>query len=174
MSPFAARALLGIAVASSASFACASRRAPAPAPVAADHADERTDEADPFAAARAECVATVNELRATKSLPPLAAWNDPATNACVDGQATSDAASRRPHGAWGRCGEHAQNEAVGYPVAPESMVRESLQHMWAEGPGADFERHGHYLNMIDRRWTMVACGFHRSSEGDWWGVYDFR
>lgn len=67
--------------------------------------------ADPYAAERQICIDKINELRATKSLPPLAAWVDGQT--CADGQATSDESSGSPHGAFGTCRESGQNECLG-------------------------------------------------------------
>jgi hypothetical protein len=44
--------------------------------------------------------------------------------------------------------------------------------MWAEGPGSDFETHGHYINMSSTMYSEVECGFNDTS--DWWGVQDFQ
>lgn len=46
--------------------------------------------------------------------------------------------------------------------------------MWAEGPGADFQQHGHYINMSSTSYTTVACGFYTTAGGDVWSVQDFR
>ncbi|NJK32707.1 MAG: CAP domain-containing protein [Deltaproteobacteria bacterium] len=46
--------------------------------------------------------------------------------------------------------------------------------MWAEGPGEDFQKHGHYINMSSTQYTMVACGFYETSEGEFWSVQNFK
>jgi hypothetical protein len=129
---------------------------------------------DAFAEARARCVSTINNYRATLNLPPYQAWNDAATNACADGQAQSDSASSTAHGAFGKCGEHAQNECPGWPAPPDSVVDNCLAAMWAEGPGTDFSKHGHYINMSSTTYTKVACGFYQTASGDYWAVQDFQ
>ena len=127
---------------------------------------------DPFAAARDACVAKINEYRATLSLPPYAGWSSEGT--CADGQAESDSKSGTAHGAFGTCGESAQNECPDWPGPPESVVQNCLAAMWAEGPGSDFSKHGHYINMSSTSYTTVACGFFQTSSGGWWAVQDFR
>jgi len=49
-----------------------------------------------------------------------------------------------------------------------------LQQMWNEGPGADFQAHGHYINMSSTKYTKVACGFYKTSNGSIWAVQDFH
>lgn len=39
--------------------------------------------------------------------------------------------------------------------------------MWNEGPGEDFDEHGHYLNMTNDRYSRVACGFHDTGSEIW-------
>jgi uncharacterized protein YkwD len=46
--------------------------------------------------------------------------------------------------------------------------------MWAEGPGADFNLHGHYINMSNPDFTKVACGFYETAQGDYWAVQNFQ
>jgi hypothetical protein len=46
--------------------------------------------------------------------------------------------------------------------------------MWAEGPGADFQTHGHYINMSSTKYTKVACGFYETPTGSVWAVQDFQ
>jgi hypothetical protein len=118
------------------------------------------------------CVDTINSSRKTLGLPAYERWN--AEEDCADSQAKSDSASGTAHGAFGRCGESAQNECPGWPGPPESMITGCLKMMWAEGPGSDFSAHGHYLNMSSTKYTKVACGFYTLPDGRVWAVQDFR
>ena len=141
--------------------------------------------ADPFAAQRQACVDTINQLRATKSLPPLQRWTDGEN--CADLQATDDNKTGKAHGAWsskkfGCDGGSGQNECLG------GGITGCLNSMWNEkdkagcagcdqctGPGGcagcDFYGSqtghvcGHYVNMSAKWFTKVACGF--SSAGSW-------
>jgi len=150
---------------------------------------------DPYAAARAACIAEINRLRATRSLPPYTAWTGVA--ACTDAQATSDETSHSPHMAWGMhagvCDGNGQNECEGQ--GPGNIVG-CLDSMWAERdqpgcsgcdacadafnsscPNCDFfgtatgNVCGHYVNLSARYLTQAACGF--SSLGGW-DVINFR
>ena len=49
-----------------------------------------------------------------------------------------------------------------------------LQMMWNEGPGADFNTHGHYINMSSTKYTKVFCGFYDLGNGKFWSVQDFQ
>lgn len=126
---------------------------------------------DPFATARQQCVDKINEYRATLSLPPYQRWN--AKESCADGEAKSDSETGQAHGAFPSCGEWAQNECPGYPSV-SSTVTTCLAQMWAEGPGADFQTHGHYINMSSTKYTKVACGFYQTPGGSVWAVQDFQ
>ncbi len=46
--------------------------------------------------------------------------------------------------------------------------------MWNEGPGEDFEQHGHYLTMSSDEFTMVACGFFQTDDGQVWSIQNFK
>lgn len=127
---------------------------------------------DPFATARDVCVKKINEYRATLSLAPLAGWTS--AEPCVDDEARKDSVSGKAHSAFGSCGESAQNECPNYPGSPESGIVTCLGQMWAEGPGADFATHGHYINMTSTSYTAVACGFFVTASGSWWGAQDFH
>ncbi len=126
---------------------------------------------DPYATARQQCVDKINEYRATLSLPPYQRWN--AKETCADGEAKSDSETGKAHGAFPSCGEWAQNECPGYPSV-SSTVTTCLAQMWAEGPGADFQTHGHYINMSSTKYTKVACGFYQTPGGSVWAVQDFQ
>jgi len=149
------------------------------------------DPADPHAAARAACVAAINEFRATKGAAPLAAW--PEIYDCADGQVTTDEAGNDAHGTFGDCGESGQNMCLG--GGPDGVAG-CLQRMWDEKdqagcagcdacagaytdqcPSCDFygdqtgDVCGHYVNMRAEYFTKVACGFSRSGD---WTVMNFR
>lgn len=126
---------------------------------------------DPLAVDRTLCVDEINKYRATLSLPPYAGWTSAST--CADGQSKSDSESGTAHGAFGKCGEFAQNECPGWPGPPDTMIKGCLKMMWDEGPG-DFAAHGHYVNMSSTKYTQVACGFHQTADGKWWSVQDFK
>ena len=119
------------------------------------------------------CVDAINGYRATLDLPPYARWTD--AEACSDDEAESDAATNTPHGAFGSCNEYAQNECPGWPGDdPEGSLLGCLAQMWAEGPGEDFQTHGHYINMSSTKYTQVACGFYTTGSGDLWAIQNFR
>lgn len=118
------------------------------------------------------CVDTINEHRATLGLPPLARWVE--AESCSDEEAESDGNTGEAHGAFGSCDENAQNECPGWGGPPDSMIVPCLQLMWDEGPGEDFSKHGHYINMSSTRYTKVACGFHTFPDGSVWAVQNFR
>jgi hypothetical protein len=144
---------------------------------------------DPYAAARAACIAEINRLRATHGLPAYTAWTG--VEACIDQQATSDETNHMAHQAWGMhagvCDGNGQNECLG--AGPDGIVS-CLDQMWDERlqpgcsgcdacadafdpscPNCDFfgtttgNVCGHYVNMSARYFTEAACGF--SSLGGW-------
>lgn len=133
--------------------------------------DANSDAADSYAAARQACVDRINEYRSTEGLPPYARWTE--AEACADDQAAQDAASGTAHGAFGQCDEWAQNECPGWGSL-EQVVSGCLQMMWEEGPGEDFNAHGHYINMSSTEYDRVACGFFTTANGDVWAVQDFK
>ncbi len=113
------------------------------------------------------CVDTINAYRAKVGQPPYARWD--AEESCASDQAKSDSASSVAHGAFTKCGEHAQNECPGWGGPPETMITACLAAMWKEGPGG-----GHYDNMSSASSTKVACGFYVLPDGHVWAVQDFR
>jgi hypothetical protein len=125
---------------------------PAPTPAPAPTPPPAPPIPDRFAAARARCVQRTNELRA---------------KVCADGQAARDANAKTPHGAFGQCGENAQNECPAFSGTPDTIVDRCLQMMFAEGPG-DGPQHGHYVNLTNAAYRSVACGFHVASDGSVW------
>ena len=46
--------------------------------------------------------------------------------------------------------------------------------MWDEGPGEDFQAHGHYINMSDPNGSRVACGRYEAPNGDVTSVQNFQ
>ena len=88
-------------------------------------------------------------------------------------QARSDSQTGQPHGAFGQCGENAQNECPGWPSL-EDTVQGCLQMMWDEGPGENFQQHGHYINMSSTSYATVACGFHVAENGSVWALQNFK
>lgn len=126
---------------------------------------------DPDEAATQRCVDTINMYRATLDLPPLARWRD--AEDCADAECLSDGMTGTAHGAFGMCGEGAQNECPGWPGPPDSMIDGCLELMWNEGPGEDFAAHGHYINMSNPGYTRVACGF-AEVNGEVWSVQNFQ
>jgi len=133
-------------------------RTPTPAP------------ASSLEAARQLCVQRTNEYRARVGIAPLA--RRPDAEACGDAQARSDGASRTAHGAFSQCRERAQNECPGWDGTPEDVVNRCLAMMFAEGPGSG-PSHGHYMNMTDRQYRGVSCGFATQPNGELWVVQDF-
>src|SRR5207237_1384051 len=100
------------------------------------------------------CVDEINKHRASIGLYPYTRWT--AEESCTSSQAQQDAASNKPHSAFGQCTEWAQNECPGWGGPPENMIANCLQMMWNEGPGMDFNKHGHYINMTSTSYTMVS------------------
>ena len=117
------------------------------------------------------CVEVINMYRATLALPPLERWVD--AEMCSNSEAQSDSMTNTPHGAFGQCGEYAQNECPGWPGPPASLLDGCLAQMWAEGPGEPFSEHGHYINMSSPDYTKVACGFYQTGQGSYWGSAEF-
>jgi Cysteine-rich secretory protein family len=125
-----------------------------------------------FPQASSHCVDVINEYRASIGLNAYERWAD--AEECSDDEAKSDSETGTAHGAFGQCGESAQNECPGWNGAPETMIDGCLEMMWAEGPGEDFSQHGHYINMSSTGYTKVACGFFVTSNGSVWSVQNFK
>lgn len=125
-----------------------------------------------FPAVSAHCVDAINQYRATLGLTAYQRWAD--AEKCSDAEAKSDSETGMAHGAFGQCGESAQNECPGWGGPPDKMIDGCLDLMWAEGPGADFSQHGHYINMSSTSYTMVSCGFFQMADGSVWSVQNFK
>jgi hypothetical protein len=129
-------------------------------------------DADIYDGARSYCVDVINSYRDTLGLAHYARWAD--AEPCADGEARSDSETGTAHGAFPSCEEFGQNECPSWPGPPESLIDSCLASMWAEGPGDDFDAHGHYINMSSTAYTEVACGFYETPGGGYWAVQDFR
>lgn len=137
----------------------------------ADPSTTTTGGVDADEAATQLCVDTINMYRATLGLPALARWTD--AEDCSDAECVADGMTGVAHGAFGMCGESAQNECPGWPGEPASMITGCLEVMWNEGPGDDFQKHGHYINMSNPNYSKVACGF-APGMGGIWSVQNFQ
>lgn len=126
---------------------------------------------DSFAAARERCLKRTNEYRATKNLPALSLRAE--SSSCADGQAQSDATSKKPHGSFGKCTELAQNECPGWKGSTDLVVDTCLKAMFDEGPGSG-PTHGHHNNIMDPSYSAVSCGFFVDTDGSVWVVQNFH
>ena len=144
---------------------------------------------DPFAAERQACLDSINMYRATLMLAPLKRGT-PEQETCSDDGAKRDGDSGQAHGSAGSCrGLGGQNTCPGYPVRPGGTLTDTLNgclmQMWAEGEPANgvdaciadrtgcFLMHGHWINMSLARYTTVACGFYKMSNGRFWMNQNF-
>ena len=133
--------------------------------------EDNTTDTDSLTALRIACIDRINGFRATLGLAPYERWQE--AEACADDEARQDAVSGTAHSAFGQCGEWAQNECPGWG-SYEDVVQNCLQMMWDEGPGSDFNTHGHFINMSSTDYTRAACGFFETQQGQVWAVQDFR
>ena len=134
--------------------------------------DGSDDEPDPYEDARQLCVDLTNGYRDQVGVPHLS--RNTAKESCVDSQCESDSQGGQAHGAFGQCGEHAQNECPGWPSEDiEGSVKKCLQMMFDEGPGEPYSAHGHYINMTSTKYSKVACGFYVTKSGKLWVIQDF-
>lgn len=117
-----------------------------------------------------DCVDRINQLRwECQCLPPLERWTD--AEMCSDQQSADDQNGGGAHGNFGDCGENAQNTCPNWG-SPEQLIGGCLQMMWDEGPGEDFQAHGHYINMSSTSYGRVACGI--SGDGQVWSNQNFK
>lgn len=116
-----------------------------------------------------DCVDRINQFRLEcQCLPPLARWTE--AEDCSNQQSATDQSTNSPHGAFGQCGEFAQNTCPNWG-SESDVINNCLQMMWDEGPGEPFEEHGHYINMSSTGYSKVACGF--SDNGQVWANQNF-
>ena len=126
---------------------------------------------DPYAEARVQVVKQINAYRAKVKLPPLKHWAE--ADSCSDQEAKHDSKVNQPHASFGHCSEMAQNECPDWPNQ-DSIGIGCMEQMWNEGPGKDYARHGHYLNMTNPQYTKVSVGFYTTHEGKVWSVQNFQ
>jgi hypothetical protein len=117
------------------------------------------------------CVDRINEFRATEGLPPYDRWTD--GEDCAATQAAADAESGVAHSHFGDCNAFAQNTCPGWPSI-DAVIGDCFQQMWDEGPGEDYNAHGHYLAMSSTDYTEVACAFVEMPDGSIWANQNFR
>jgi hypothetical protein len=124
---------------------------------------------------KADCVARINQFRwDCQCLPPLDRWADGET--CADEHAEYDSTNGAHAGFRDDICEPrgwAQNECPRWGSEAD-IVDGCLQMMWDEGPGDDFNKHGHYINMSSTNYTNVACGFYINDSGEVWSVQNFE
>jgi hypothetical protein len=144
-------------------------------------------------ALRQACLDSINQYRATLSMPPLSRASA-SVETCSDTGAQSDASTGVAHGSAGDCpGMSAQNTCPGWNPnrygGVTNALNACLQAMWAEGEppeGRDkclsdyfagntacFLAHGHYLNMSSSTNRVVSCGFYLMPNGSVWMNQDF-
>jgi hypothetical protein len=144
---------------------------PLDAPIANCQPEPVASSGDPYA----DCVTRINQLRwECQCLPPLQRWN--AAEGCADQHSEYDS-TRSAHAGFSDdiCSPRgwAQNECPGWN-STEHVINGCLQAMWDEGPGEPFSEHGHYINMTNPSYSMVACGFYETANGDFWSVQNFQ
>jgi len=128
----------------------------------------------------ADCVARVNQFRACVCLPPLTRWT--AGESCANQDAAYDPANGAHAGfIAGICSPEgfAQDECPAWPSETQ-VVSGCLQQMFNEGPpptatctGSCYETHGHFINMTNTSYSMVACGI-ATVNGQITAVQDFQ
>jgi uncharacterized protein YkwD len=120
------------------------------------------------------CVDLINQYRKEMGQPPLSRWSDGET--CAQTEASKDAAADDAHGAFGECGEMAQNTCPSWGSV-DSVLSGCLLSMFCEGPspsGKWDNAHGHHMTMVSTQYTKVACGFYAMSDGSYWVNINFQ
>ena len=124
---------------------------------------------------KADCAARINQFRwDCQCLLPLDRWTDGET--CADEHAEYDSTNGAHAGFRDDICEPrgwAQNECPRWGSEAD-IVDGCLQMMWDEGPGDDFNKHGHYINMSSINYTKVACGVYITGSGEVWSVQNFE
>lgn len=130
---------------------------------------------------REDCLAKINEYRATENLKPLTLASEE-KQTCADKQSADDLASNAAHGHFGDCGEFAQNSGPNFNGSfqknASAVAEYYLKMMWeeekakAEQGVTEYAQIGHYLNMKSTSYTKVACGIALSADGKtgWFNV----
>ena len=129
---------------------------------------------------REDCLAKINEYRATENLKPLAPASEE-KQACADKQSADDLALNKAHGHFKDCGEYAQNSGPNFSTvwgkSASDVAERYLKMMWEDEKNLvtsgerdlekeeDFPYIGHYKNMRSASYTTVACGIALSADG---------
>jgi hypothetical protein len=131
---------------------------------------------------RRDCVDRINQFRMQCAcLGPLTRWTD--AEACADMMAQHDSMTGTPHSGFSGniCTPrgNGQNECPKY-ASETSVISTCLQQMWSEGPppqtpceGQCFQTYGHFINMTNKQFKKVACGFFKAANGQLWAVQNF-
>jgi hypothetical protein len=130
---------------------------------------------------REDCLAKINEYRATEDLKPLTLASEE-KQTCADKQSADDLKTNEAHGHFGDCGEFAQNSGPNFSgnfqKNASAVAEYYLKMMWedekakAEKGVTEYAQIGHYLNMKNTSYTKVACGITLSEDGKkgWFNV----
>ena len=136
---------------------------------------------------REDCLAKINEYRATEDLKPLTLASEE-KQTCADKQSADDLKTNEAHGHFGDCGEFAQNSGPNFSGSwqknASAVAEYYLKMMWEDekalvtsgkrdpNKSADYAYIGHYLNMKNTSYTKVACGITLSEDGKtgWFNV----
>ena len=139
---------------------------------------------------REDCLAKINEYRATENLDPLTLAPEE-KQTCTDNQAADDLASNKAHGHFGDCGEGAQNSGPNFSTSWRKTATEAtdafLKMMWEDEKALvisgerdpdkkeDYSYIGHYLN-VKGNYKTVACGIALTEDGKkgWLNINFFR
>jgi hypothetical protein len=165
----------GSSTSASASNASTSSRASGSDSGAADARTAAGDASDSLAAARALCVQIINQDRASLSPASPALTDNPAQEPCVDAEAQTDYTNNSPHYSfihYNNCKSFAEDECPDWGGSLTTIVTNCLKQMWAEGP-PEAGQDNHWLNMSNKSYTKVACGFYQEPNGHWWATQDF-
>lgn len=139
---------------------------------------------------REDCLAKINEYRATENLEPLTLAPEE-KQTCTDQEAADDLSENKAHGHFGNCGEGAQNSGPNFSTSWRKTATEAtdafLKMMWEDEKALvtsgerdpdkreDYSYIGHYLNMKGN-YKTVACGIALTEDGKkgWLNINFFR
>lgn len=139
---------------------------------------------------REDCLAKINEYRATENLDPLTLAPEE-KQTCTDQEAADDLAENKAHGHFGNCGEGAQNSGPNFNTSWHKTATDAtnafLKMMWEDEKALvvsgernpdkkeDYSYIGHYLNMKGN-YKTVACGIALTEDGKkgWLNINFFR
>jgi hypothetical protein len=128
-----------------------------------------------YAAGKKLCLDTINALRATLGLKPVA-WSK-SLEAFADQGARYDSERNAAHGHFKAFSQRAvpsdaENAVPGWPIKSyktvDAVVAKGAKMMWDKGPGG-----GHYEN-IKGDHAQVGCGIYVTPAGGVWVIHDFK